>query len=139
MGDILAEIMCELHHNGSPIVLQWNAVAAGVTPDPVDGTVPASALTPQTTTHHAFVHQIAMAGRCQVKQFNEVEEGDLILDFAAEVPIDTLCGPALRDLVFVVNGKPYVAKEISEKLAQSWDVTIQGRQLFRSVLVRVAT
>jgi hypothetical protein len=47
-----------------------------LTPDPVDGTVPASALTPQTATHHAFVLQIAMAGRSQVKQFNEVEEGD---------------------------------------------------------------
>ena len=134
VGDIVAEIARELHQNGSPIVLQWNAVAAGVMPDPVDGTVPASALTPQTSTQHAFIHQIAMAGRSQVKQFNEVEEGDLILDFAADVPIDALC-----DLVFLVNGKPYVAKEISEKLAQSWDVTVQGQQMMRSVLVRVKT
>jgi hypothetical protein len=100
----------------------------------VDGTVPTSALTPQTAVHHAFVHQIAIAGCSQVKQFNEVEEGDLILDFAPDVAID-----GLRDLVFVVNGKPYVAKEISEKLAQSWDVTVQSRQLMRSVLVRVKT
>jgi hypothetical protein len=86
-----------------------------------------------------------MAGRSQVKQFNEIEEGDLILDFAPDVAIDP---PALaassgaasaQDLVFVVNGKPYVAKEISEKLAQNWDVTVQGRQLLRSVLVRVKT
>jgi len=140
VGDIQAEIARELHQNGSPIVLQWNVVAAGVTPDPVDGTVPASALTPQTATHHAFVHQIAMAGRSQVKQFNEVEEGDLILDFAADVVID-----GLRDLVFMVKSGPggqskaYVAKEISEKLAQSWDATIRDRQLMRSVLVRVKT
>jgi len=139
IGDMLAEIARELHQNGSPIVLQWNAVAAGATPDPVDGTVPANALTPQTATHHAFVHQIAMAGRSQVKQFNEIEEGDLILDFAPDVAIDAPSGGALRDLVFVVNGKPYVAKEISEKLAQSWDVKVQGRQLMRSVLVRVKT
>jgi hypothetical protein len=39
------------------------------------------------------------------------------LDFAPDVPIDAPSGGALRDLVFVVNGKPYVAKEISEKLA----------------------
>jgi len=141
VGDITAEIGRELAQNGSPIVLQWNAVAAGVTPDPVDGTVPASALTPQTATHHAFVHQIAMAGRSRVKQFNEVEEGDLILDFAPDVALPEVGGQRseVRDLVFVVNGKPYVAKEISEKLAQSWDVTVQGRQLMRSVLVRVAT
>jgi len=134
IGDIQAEIARELHQNGSAIVLQWNAIASGVRPDQVDGTVPASALTPQTATHHAFVHQIAMAGRSQVKQFNEVEEGDLILDFEPNVAID-----GLRDLVFVVNGKPYVAKQIGEKLAQTWDVTVQGKKLFRTLLVRVAT
>ena len=134
IGDILAEIARELHQNGSPIVLQWNTLSGGTLPDPVDGTVPASALTAQTATHHAFIHQIAMAGRSQVKQFNEVEEGDLILDFAPDVALD-----GLRDLVFVVNGKPYVAKEISEKLAQSWDATVQGQRLMRSVLVRVKT
>jgi hypothetical protein len=139
VGDILAEIARELHLNGTPIVLQWNTLSGGTLPDPVDGTVPASALTPQTAIHHAFVHQISQAGRSQVKQFNEIAEGDLILDFAADVAIDAPSGGALRDLVFVVKGKAYVAKEISEKLAQSWDVTIQDRQLFRSVLVRVRT
>ena len=42
-----------------------------------------------------------MAGRSEVKQFNEVEEGDLIMDLAPDVETD-----GLRDLVFVVNGKP---------------------------------
>lgn len=141
VGDILAEIARELHLNGSPIVLQWNTLSGGTLPDPVDGTIPASALTAQTATHHAFIHQIAMAGRSQVKQFNEVEEGDLILDFAPDVPLPEVGGQrsGVRDLVFVVNGKPYVAKEISEKLAQSWDATVQGHRLMRSVLVRVKT
>jgi hypothetical protein len=85
-----------------------------------------------------------------VKQFNEVEEGDLILDFAADVAIDlpslaaSSGAASARDLVFVVplpggQSKAYVAKEISEKLGQSWDVTVQDRQLMRSVLVRVRT
>ena len=147
IGDILAEIVRELHQNGSPIVLQWNTLSGGTLSDPVDGTVPASALTAQTATHHAFIHQIAMAGRSQVKKLNEVEEGDLILDFAPDVPLPEVGGQrsepnlglAVRDLVFVVNGKPYVAKEISEKLAQSWDATVQGKRLMRSVLVRVKT
>ena len=145
VGEILAEIARELHLNGSPIVLQWNTLSGGTLPDPVDGTVPASALTAQTATHHAFIHQVAMAGRSQVKQFNEVEEGDLILDFAPDVAIDppslaaSSGAASARDLVFVVNGKPYVAKQIGEKLAQTWDVTVQGKQLFRTVLVRVAT
>jgi len=141
IGDILAEIARELHQNGSPIVLQWNTLSGGTLPDPVDGTVPASALTAQTATHHAFIHQIAMAGRSQVKKLNEVEEGDLILDFAPDVPLPEVGGQRseVRDLVFVVNGKPYVAKDISEKLAQSWDATMQSHRLMRSVLVRVKT
>ena len=137
VGDMLNEIARELHQNGTPILLQWNAVPAGTTPDPVDGTV--AGLVPQTKTLPAFVHQVQDAGRSSVRQFNEVEVGDLILDFPGDAAIDAPSGGALRDLVFVVSGKPYVAKQIGEKLAQTWDVTVQGKQLFRTVLVRVAT
>ena len=137
VGDMLNEIARELHHNGTPILLQWNAVPAGAVPDPVDGSV--AGMVPQSKTLPAFVHQVQDAGRSSVRQFNEVEVGDLILDFPGDAAIDAPSGGALRDLVFVVNGKPYVAKQIGEKLAQTWDVTVQGKQLFRTVLVRVAT
>ncbi len=139
VGDMLNEIARELHQNGTPILLQWNAVIQGATPDPVDGSLPAAALVPQSKTLPAFVHQVQDAGRSSVRQFNEVEVGDLILDFPGDAAIDAPSGGALRDLVFVVSGKPYVAKQIGEKLAQTWDVTVQGKQLFRTVLVRVAT
>jgi hypothetical protein len=148
-GDMQADILRELGQNGTMITLRWNEVAAGATPDPVDGTLPASALIPQTAVAYAFIHQIAMAGRSGVKQFNEVEEGDLILDFGPDVPLDppslavSSGAASARDLVFLVpipgGQKAYVAKDIPEKLAQSWDVTVQGRQLMRSVLVRVKT
>ena len=134
VGDVLNEIARELNQNGTEILLQWNTLLGGTLPDPVDGTVPAAALVPQSKTLPAFVHQVQDAGTSQVRQFNEVEVGDLILDFPGDAAID-----GLRDLVFVINGKPYVAKQIGEKLAQSWDVTVQGKQLFRTVLVRVAT
>ena len=134
VGDMLNEIARELHQNGTPILLQWNAVIQGATPDLVDGSLPAAALVAQAKTLPAFVHQVQDAGRSSVRQFNEVEVGDLILDFPGDAAID-----GLRDLVFVVNGKPYVAKQIGEKLAQTWDVTAQGKQLFRTVLVRVST
>jgi hypothetical protein len=91
------------------------------------------------------VHQVQDAGTSRARQFNEVEVGDLILDFPGDAAIDppslaaSSCAASARDLVFVVNGKPYVAKQIGEKLAQTWDVTVQGKQMFRTVLVRVAT
>ena len=137
VGDMLNEIARELQQNGTPILLQWNVVPAGAVPDPVDGSV--AGLVPQTKTLPAFVHQVQDAGRSSVRQFNEVEVGDLILDFPGDAAIVAPSGGALRDLVFVVNGKPYVAKQIGDKLAQTWDVTVQGKQLFRTVLVRVAT
>ena len=137
VGDILNEIDRELHQNGTPILLQWNALPPGAVPDPVDETV--TGLVPMSLVLPAFVHQVHDAGRSSVRQFNEVEVGDLLLDFAGDAAIDAPSGGALRDLVFVVSGKPYVAKQIGEKLAQTWDVTVQGKQLFRTVLVRVAT
>jgi len=73
----------------------------------------------------------------------------LILDFPGDAAIDppslaaSSGAASARDLVFLVpipgGQKAYVAKDIPEKLAQSWDVTVQGRQLMRSVLVRVKT
>ena len=147
VGDMLNEIARELHQNGTEILLQWNTLSSGTLPDPVDGTVPAAALVPQSKTLPAFVHQVQEAGRSSVRQFNEVEVGDLILDFAGDAPLPEVGAEPrpggrrseVRDLVFVVNGKAYVAKQIGEKLAQSWDVTVQGKQLFRTVLVRVMT
>ena len=139
VDDMLNEIARELHQNGTPILLQWNAVPAGAVPDPVDGSV--AGLVPQTKTLPAFVHQVQDAGRSSVRQFNEVEVGDLILDFPGDAALPEVGSQRseVRDLVFVVNGKPYVAKQIGEKLAQTWDVTVQGKQIFRTVLVRVAT
>jgi hypothetical protein len=141
VGDMLNEIARELHQNGTPILLQWNAVIQGATPDPVDGSLPAAALVARSKTLPAFVHQVQDAGRSSVRQFNEVEVGDLILDFPGDAALPEVGSQRseVRDLVFVVNGKPYVAKQIGEKLAQTWDVTVQGKQLFRTVLVRVAT
>ena len=98
-------------------------------------------MVPQTKTLPAFVHQVQNAGSSSVRQFNEVEVGDLILDFLGDAALPEVGSQRseVRDLVFVVNGKAYVAKQIGEKLAQTWDVTVQGKQLFRTVLVRVAT
>ena len=145
VGDMLNEIGRELNQNGTEILLQWNVLAEGQYPDPVDGTVPAAALVAQSKTLLAFVHQVQDAGTSRVRQFNEVEVGDLLLDFAGDAAIDppslaaSSGAASAQDLVFVVSGKAYVAKQIGEKLAQTWDVTVQGKQLFRTVLVRVAT
>ena len=130
LGDIENEIAREVAANGTPILLTWETLAPGATVDPVDGS--SDGWVAQTLTLPALVHQVQPTGASAVRQFNEVEVGDLILDFAADAPLD-----GKRGLVFRVNGKAYVAKEVGAKLAASWDVTVAGRQLFRSVLVKV--
>ena len=71
-------------------------------------------------------------GTLGVKRFNVIEEGDLILDFPAEAPLD-----GKRDLVFWIEGKAYREKEVEAGLAQSWDVVVGGRKMFRTVLLKV--
>jgi hypothetical protein len=69
-------------------------------------------LVAQQSIEAEFVHHVQAAGPSSVRQFNELEVGDLIPDFRGDAVAD-----GLRDLVFVVNGKAYVAKQASKKLA----------------------
>ena len=128
LGNIQNELARELAQNGTPIRLTWRTLRAGSTPDPVTG---AAVWDEQTSTLPALVHVVAAAGVSQVRQFNEIEVGDVILDFAGDADLD---GKA--DLTFWVSGRAYVAKEIGARLAKTWDATVQDRQLFRSVLVK---
>ena len=130
LGDIANELARELAGNGTPICLTWAALAPGAAVDPVDGY--SAGWLAQTLTLAAFVHQVQPTGASAVRQFNEIEVGDLILDFAADAPLD-----GKRGLVFWVSDKAYVAKEVGSRLAASWDVSVAGRQLLRSVLVKV--
>jgi hypothetical protein len=41
------------------------------------------------------------------------------------------------DLMFIIDRKAYREKEVDDRLAQSWDVILGGRKLFRMVLLRV--
>lgn len=125
---MLAEIRRELAHNGTPIDLEWRVPAAGAPVDPVDGV---TAWQEQRERIYGFVHQVQPAGASSVRQFNEIEVGDLILDLDPAAAID-----GRTDLTFRVNGRAYVPKEIGSKLAMTWDATVAGQPLFRSVLVK---
>jgi len=63
-----------------------------------------------------------------------VEIGDLMVDFPPDAPLD-----GKENLVFTVKGQAYVQKEVSEKLAQSWDATLGDRRMFRTMLLRAKT
>ena len=116
----------------TPVVITWDAWPSGSVPDPVDGSHTGTP-TQGTMTINGLVHTV-QPGTSKVRIFNEVEIGDLMVDFPADAPLE-----GKDNLVFTVKGQAYVQKEISEKLAQSWDVTMGDQRLFRTVLLRKKT
>lgn len=131
--DIEADIAREIAENGTPIILTWDEWPADSAASPVDGSRPGTP-SPGTATLNTLVHFVQPAGQSSVRRFAEIEVGDVILDFPAEVDLT-----GKENLRFNVQGQLYVAKPLSDKLATTWDVTVQGRNLFRTVLVRKAT
>jgi hypothetical protein len=114
------------------VVLTWDEWPSDNTPDAVDGSRTGTP-TPATVTLPGLVHYV-QPGTSQVRQFNEVEAGDVIVDFAADAAID-----GRENLAFNILGQFYVAKQVSGKLAASWDVAAGNEKIFRTVLLRKKT
>jgi hypothetical protein len=122
-----------LETNGTKVKLSWT-VTTGATVDPVTRALVGGTATMMCETRKAFVHSVQI-GRNQVQQFNEIEIGDMILDFAGDVQIDGR--PALT--FTLPDGTVLVNKPVGDRLARSWDVIVRGQKLFRPVLVRKQT
>lgn len=146
VGEICAEIARECGQNGTEVTITWNGLSAGATVSPVDGSLLTGSLVPQSVCTRAFYHSVAV-GSLGVRRFNAVEEGDVILDFpvfpdgavgdcgvAAAVTWATL--DTARDVLFWIEGKAYRQKSVDDRLAQSWDIVVQGRKLWRTVLLK---
>lgn len=119
--------------NGTDVTLAWTETAGG-TVDPLTKAVVGGTVTPRRETVKAFVHTVQIA-TSSVQQFNEFENGDLILDLAPETVLEGRAG-----LTFTLpNGDVWVAKKIGDRLGRTWDATVQGKQLYRSVLLRKQT
>lgn len=101
--------------------------------DPVDpaleSTVPST--TTATSTAPAFVHFVESA-RSGYRQFTEIETGDVIIDFLDDVTLPK------TGTKFVIDGETYVQKEVGNQLTQYWDVIVQGRRHFRTVVASKA-
>jgi hypothetical protein len=125
---IESRIAENLAESGTDILLQWSEFSGATTTDINGSTLGTSEVRTETVKGLVHYPQIATS---QVRQFNEVEAGDCIVDFAGDVAIDGK--PGLR---FVIAGETWEAKKLSDKLGRSWDVVAQGRRLVRSVLLR---
>lgn len=112
---------------GNPVKMVWSLTVAGG--DPVFG-VPA-AVTPESREIMALTHFVTAT--TQLRQFAEVQAGDCLMDISPEIQLD-----GLQDLRFVIDGREWSSKPISESLAKYWDVMQGGRKLLQTVLLQPA-
>ena len=130
---ILARQRANRQNNGTCITLNWT-VTTGGTVDPVTQSIVGGTVSPRSQLTKGFVHTVQIA-TSQVKQFNEYENGDLILDFDPALVID-----GLENLTFTLpDGTVWTAKQVGDRPGHTWDAMAQGQPIYRSVLVRKAT
>lgn len=132
---------------GTKVRISWVIWPTNTTLDTVNGTRlnpdgSDATPTPQMRTVKALLHFPEPRVNSEVRQFNEIEAGDCIADFCEDVQIDGL--DKLEFVFLGVDGLPidsnkWVTKPVSERLAVSWNLVIQGVKLFRCVLLRKAT
>ncbi len=132
-----------LARNGTPVPVYWSELEGGTT-DPLTGAVVGGVETPVSGVIRAFGAE--EPPRAVLRQYQEIQAGDLILDVAdnayvtlpdgSTVLLDDLSGKGVR---LEWGGQLYVQKEIGEDLASAWNVIVQGQRIGRTLLLRRAT
>lgn len=133
---ILHRRSLNVDESGTEIALAWQTWPAGTTFDPTTQSYVADddhQPTAQTGTLKAFIHFVNFLNS-QVRQFNEIEVGDVILDVAPDTDLSGREG-----LTFTIDGQDYVPKPLSNRLAQAMDVIFQGEKILRPLLLRRKT
>ena len=126
---------------GSDVLVTWVDTEGG-TLDTVTGAVVGGVQTPASGVIRGL--GIEEPARSVVRQFAEIQAGDLLLDVDAAglvtcpdgstVALDELDAPR-----FQWAGSWYVQKEVGEGLAASWNAVVAGEKLYRTLLLRRAT
>lgn len=116
------------------VTFTWTDVAGG-TVDPVTKALVGGVTTERSKTVHALVHWPQVGGSTGVRQFSEFDDGDVIVDLT-DSDHDELAGKA--NVSFLIQGVRYRQKEVSQRLATSWDVVVAGVRLARPLLLEVA-
>jgi hypothetical protein len=116
----------------TPVTLKWIEWTGATTTDPVTGSKLGTKVD-KTSTVNAFVHFVQPAAT-GVRQFNEIEHGDCIVDFSPDAPLD-----GKEELRFEIAGALWVQKTVGRTLATTWDTLVGGQKIFRTVLLRKAT
>jgi hypothetical protein len=128
LATIQARIALNLQQAGTDILLTWSEYTGG-TPDPVTGANVGGMESRRTKLVKGLVHSAEATS--SVRQFAEIEVGDIIVDLAPDAPIDGKTG-----LRFTIDGQVYCQKTVGEKLTKMWDVVQANVRLYRTVLLK---
>lgn len=149
MSMVVGELGATLAGAGTDVRITWQVWLAGTTVDavtqsPIGPTVDGIVQQPtiQTQIARGLVHFPEPGANSAIRQFNEVEIGDCIIDFGQDVNLEGKLG--LSFLLLDRQGNPldgqaWVPKPTSERLARTWGAVVQGVKLWRRVLLRKAT
>jgi hypothetical protein len=131
----------------STVTVWWRAVAGGVA-DSVTGALVGGMETEVSGTMRGLTHQVA--AQTQLRQFAEIQVGDMMLDIDPAAVVTIYSGQLLSGTVtlddiarqgvrFGIDGQQFTQKDIGENLAQAWNVLFADQELIRTILLRKAT
>ena len=133
---ICARVGTNLEQSGTSVRLAYNSWPANTPRDRVTNPFLGTA-TVQNQQVQAFIHFVTAPST--VRQFNEIEIGDAILDLALSLNLRGLDG-----VVYLLSTgadgahEQWENKPISTKLATYWDTIQGGKRLFQTVLLKKA-
>lgn len=130
-------ISSNLKHSGTEITLVWQEWPAGAVRDAVTNLY-AGTPVERRETISAFLHFVNATAA--VRQFNEIQVGDCMVDLSSGV---NLVGR--EGLAYLLPTGPagaletWTHKPLSSQLAAYWDTIQGGQRLFQTVLLRRGT
>jgi len=130
---------------GSPLTVIWCEESGGFVDEPTGATI-SGTRTVLSGTLHGFVQE--EPARSVVRQFGEIQTGDLIVDvlpdaevslFEGQTQSGTVALTALDEPRFALHGRQYSQAKVGGELDALWDATLGGEKMERTLLLRRAT
>ncbi len=136
-------IALNLAESGTTVVVLWSHITGGAY-DPTTGGTIGGTRAPMSGTMPAF--GLTEPPKSVVRQFAEIQMGDLILDCAVDPQVALFTGQMqsgtvpLADLKnksprFKFGDEIYAQKKIGNSLARSWDVIAGNVKLYQTLLL----
>lgn len=120
--------------NSADVTVIWNAAStAGVNPNLEDSYVTPA---PTSGTWPAMVHYVQPT-TSGIRQFAEIQPGDVIVDFEASLPVPD----GAKGATFKIEGNPktWVQKNVGQDLADAWELVVGGQRVMKTFLLTSQT